>query len=90
MHRGIRVNLHFTSNGFLLNNAMIDFLRDKNACFQITLDGGKDTHDSTRFTKNGLGSYDVIINNIKRLIKANLYVILRINYTSTNLMSVSC
>ncbi|MEE3485374.1 MAG: radical SAM protein [Bacteroidales bacterium] len=89
MHRGIRVNLHFTSNGFLLNNAMIDFLRDKNACFQITLDGGKDTHDSTRFTKNGLGSYDVIINNIKRLIKANLYVILRINYTSTNIFNVS-
>lgn len=87
--KDIKVNLHFTSNGFLLNNTIIDFLRDKNVCFQITLDGGKNTHDSTRYTKKGLGSYDVIIRNIKRLVEANSYVILRINYTSSNIFNVS-
>lgn len=87
--KGINVNIHFTSNGFLLNNAIIEFLKNKNVCFQITLDGGKDTHDKTRFTKSGLGSYDKIISNIIKLAESNIRVILRINYTSTNIFNVS-
>lgn len=86
--RKIKVNLHFTTNGFLLNNAIIDFLRFKNVCFQITLDGDRNAHNSTRFTNSGFGSYDIIIKNIKRLIKAGHYLILRINYTSSNIFNV--
>lgn len=87
--KGIKVNIHFTSNGFLLNNAIVEFLQDKSVCFQITLDGWKDTHNKTRFTKGGAGSYNKIISNIIQLVRSNIKVILRINYTSTNIFGVS-
>lgn len=89
IRRGIKVNIHFTSNGFLLNKTIVQFLQDKNVCFQITLDGGKETHDKTRFTKGGIGSYDTIMANIIQLVESNIKVILRINYTSTNIFNVS-
>ena len=87
--KGIKVNIHFTSNGFLLNNAIVEFLQNKSVCFQITLDGWKDTHNKTRFTKGGAGSYNKIISNIIQLVRSNIKVILRINYTSTNIFGVS-
>lgn len=87
--KGVEVNLQFTSNGFLLSDAIVKFLKNKNVCFQITLDGGKDTHDKTRFTKGGLGSYDKIVANIKHLAESDIKVILRINYTSSNIFNVS-
>lgn len=87
--KGINFNIQFTSNGFLLSNSIIEFLRDKNVCFQITLDGGRETHNKTRFSMGGIGSYDRIMANIIRLIESNIKVILRINYTSTNIFNVS-
>lgn len=87
--KGIEVDIHFTSNGFLLKKDIVNFLKDKNVCFQITLDGGKDNHDKTRFTHGGHGSYDTIVKNIKLLAKVGIKVILRINYTSKNIYNVS-
>lgn len=87
--KNIKVNIHFTSNGFLLNNTIIDFLHDKHVTFQITLDGGKKSHDRTRYTNTGNGSYDKIISNIVQLVKSNIKIILRINYTSDNIFNVS-
>ena len=40
----------FTSNGYALNDEIINFLSEYDCGFQITLDGGKNDHDSTRFT----------------------------------------
>ncbi len=77
----------FTSNAFLLTESMISFLSHYKCSFQITLDGGRDDHDKTRFGKGGVGSYDVILNNVARLAKAGIDVILRVNYTSRNVDS---
>ena len=86
---GIKFNLHFTSNGFLLEPNKIEYLAQYNCGFQITLDGGKEFHDKTRFTKSGkFPSYAVIIDNIKSLISKGVEVILRINYTKYNIHSV--
>lgn len=49
----------------------------------ITLDGEKKYHDSTRIFKNGLGTFDVIINNIECLYneKTDIKIIIRVNIT---------
>ena len=81
-------SVSFTTNGYLLNSCIINWLAQYECGFQITLDGGRESHNNTRFLKGGLGSYDRIVYNIRELIKRHLYVIVRINYTSKNIDSV--
>ena len=74
----------FTSNGFLLTDEMISFLSKFDCSFQITLDGGKEEHNNTRFGKGGIPSYDKILENVVKLAKAGIMITLRINYTAKN------
>lgn len=56
------------TNGVLLNESKINMLNSLNIKYvQITLDGDKQTHDKKRVFKNGAGTYDIIINNLKKL-----------------------
>lgn len=82
---GVSLHIHFTSNGALLTDRIIQFLKQYSCGFQITLDGGKIHHDKTRFFKNGSGSYDVIVKNILSLASSKIEVIVRVNYTSENI-----
>jgi len=87
--RPFRSIIHFTTNGYLLNNKRILELKNFGVnSFQITLDGNQEKHDSTRHLISGLGSYERIINNIDSIIETGMYVILRINYTSDNFNSL--
>lgn len=82
---GQNLNVHFTSNGSLISDEQIEFLSEYSCGFQITLDGNPNSHNATRFYKNGLGSYEIIIKNILKLINADINVIVRVNYTCDNI-----
>lgn len=84
----IRFNSHFTTNGYLLTDNILETIKDVNIGFQITIDGGQPYHDKVRCTQTGNGSYRVILNNILKLASASHYVILRINFTTENIDSV--
>ncbi len=85
---GVRFQVNFTSNGALINEEIVKFLSQYPCGFQITLDGGKPDHDKTRFSKNGDGSFDTIVGNIKLLLQSGIEVIVRVNYTGANIDSV--
>ncbi len=73
-----------TTNGFLLSEEKIRLLKKINmSCFQITLDGNKETHNKVR-NQSGRPSYDEIIKNITTICTfiPNAKIILRINYTN--------
>lgn len=82
------LQLSFTSNGYALSDRIIQWLANYSCGFQITLDGGRDCHNATRFSKPGSGTYDRIVDNILKLAKNGIRVIVRINYTSKNIDSV--
>lgn len=84
-----KLHVHFTSNGSLLTDDIIRFLSKYSCGFQITLDGGEDQHNMTRFYKNKRGSFKDIVKNIHRLVAADIDVIVRVNYTSSNIDSVA-
>lgn len=86
----MRLLVGFTSNGYLIDDAMIAHLTegDEPKSFQITLDGNRERHDKTRFPARGEGSYDTILANVRRLLGCGVEVILRINYTASNILSV--
>lgn len=83
------LNLSFTTNGFLLTQQVIEYLSGHNVKFmQITLDGGKETHNQTRVSK-GKDSFDTITKNIKSLLTHGIAVTLRINVTPRNIGNCS-
>lgn len=82
----------FTSNGSLLNLDMLDYLKSLVTSgipvqWQITLDGNNKTHNKIRKLADGTGTYSTIIKNVKELLKRNMFVTLRCNYTHQNVLS---
>lgn len=81
---------NMTSNGFLLNEERIVWLKDHAfTSAQITLDGSKEIHNKVRYRHMGDNTYDKIVENIKLLAKNGINVTLRLNCTNTNIQSLN-
>lgn len=78
------------TNGYLLTPERLQVLYDLNIYnIQITLDGGRDIHNARRPYKDGTGTYDVIMTNLKNckdIIREGM--VLRINTDKINIDSV--
>ena len=84
-----QIRFSFTTNGFLLTEKMIAFLSSHNVkSMQITLDGGRVSHNKTRISKTK-DSFDTITTNIKSLLDHKISVTLRINVTQENINDCS-
>lgn len=82
-----RIKHSIITNGTLLGSDAIKlFERFPLSSIQITLDGFKETHNEKRFFRNGTGSFDTIIRNVKLFLKKNTqtYVSFRINVDNNN------
>ena len=58
-----------TTNGMLLNDEVIDFCNKEMANVVLSLDGRKEVNDRMRPTRNGKGSYDIIVPKFKRFVE---------------------
>lgn len=84
--KSISYNISFTTNGFLLTDAIINNLTNFNiSLLQITLDGNEESHNKVRVSHTN-NSFRTIISNIHKLAKAKLPVLVRINVTSKNII----
>jgi uncharacterized protein len=61
------LHLHLTTNGTLLDDTILEFLIAHNVQVQISLDGPRDVHDRYRVYRNGDGTFDRIMANIRRI-----------------------
>lgn len=80
-----KIELTFVTNGTLISQKYIDLLRQYHTRFQVTLDGGQDSHNKIRKYKNekvGTDSYAKIINGLRTLNDSsnNFVFTIRINY----------
>ncbi len=87
----IRFQLHFTTNGTLIDEERISFLEKYHPSLQITLDGNKEQHDKTRVPRNKKPTYDIIMGNIRELSwnESIGHIQLRINFSSTSIYGLS-
>ncbi len=85
---GIDTGVHYTTNGYLITDEMMEFFAKSDTSFQITLDGHRDLHDTVRRKADGSGSYDKIVSNIRKLALRGCPVLVRINFTKDNIHSV--
>ncbi len=59
-----------TTNALLLDDDAIDFFNREMENVVLSIDGRREVHDAIRKTINGKGSFDLIINKIKRFVKS--------------------
>ena len=73
------------TNAYLLDEVTCKKLKDANVSFiQITLDGTRDIHDSRRMLKNNKGTFDIILNKIKKIKKFGFSISIRVNVDIDN------
>lgn len=74
------------TNGYLLDKIMIERIERIGVnTLQITLDGTKEVHDKRRMLKNGLGTHDKILENIRLCNnKFNIFIRANIDYMNCN------
>lgn len=58
-----------TTNGVLLDDEVMEFANKEMANVVLSIDGRKEVHDMMRPTRNGRGSYDLIIDKFKKFAK---------------------
>lgn len=84
-HKKFRFTL--TTNGVLLNDDIIEFANKEMGNVVLSVDGRKEIHDMMRPTRNGKGSYDLIMPKFKKVAESrnqtNYYV--RGTFTHNNL-----
>jgi len=64
---GKEIAFNITTNGTLLTDTVVDFLVENDFGLGISIDGSKAEHDANRKYANGEGSFDTIIENVKRI-----------------------
>ena len=59
-----------TTNALLLDGDAIDFFNREMENVVLSLDGRREVHDAIRKTKNGKGSFDFVIDNVKKFVRS--------------------
>lgn len=91
---GKHFHCFFVTNASLINNDIINKLKDIKPHFQITLDGDREHHDKIRIWKKGnKPTYDHILWVIHRLTQeiegVDYFITLRINYDNRTLSGIT-
>lgn len=82
-----KLSIHFTTNAYLLTDSVLKQLEGLDVPFQITIDGGKQVHDSVRKTKGGEPTYARIVEHIHQTLSHGFPVGVRFNYTAKSIPS---
>lgn len=82
-----KLSIHFTTNAYLLTDNVLKHLEGLDVSFQITIDGGKQVHDSVRKTKGGEPTYARIVEHIHQPLSRGFSVGVRFNYTAKSIPS---
>ncbi|AUD02162.1 radical SAM/SPASM domain-containing protein [Spirosoma pollinicola] len=73
----------FISNLTILTDEMVDFSKEHNISYGVSLDGLASDHDATRTFRSGTGSFNIVDRNLRTLIAHNIPV-------STNTVVTNC
>lgn len=64
---GVPLLFNITTNGSLLSEEIVQFLVEHEFQMLVSVDGTKSTHDKNRVFRNGTGTYDIVMNNLKSI-----------------------
>lgn len=73
--QGFVVRFAVNTNGTLLNDEIVDFMKRENFQIFLSLDGSAERHNICRRQVNGEGSFDLIARHIKTLVNTDVIVL---------------
>lgn len=82
-HPYFHVNYSLTTNGTIINDEIINIIRDNNILILISLDGPDNEFNLRKF-KNGSSSFKITLRNIELLCRNHIPVELRATFVSSN------
>lgn len=90
--RNVKYEANIITNGLNLNlKNFVDLVVNmKVTSYQITIDGVKETHDKSRYTKYGRPTFDIIVNNVIKIVNHELFdnegivLVIRVNVHKNN------
>ena len=85
--RGKKFLFTTTTNALLLNDEIIKFCNEEMENVVLSIDGRKEVHDAIRKTVNGKGSFDIVLEKIKKFVKlrGDKHYYVRGTFTAKNL-----
>lgn len=79
------LKMHMVTNGYLLNEEIVEMLDDVGISrVQITIDGNEEHHNARRPLTGGQGTYQRIVNNLKLFSEYPTEVLVRMNVDNEN------
>ncbi|HEX4527198.1 MAG TPA: quinohemoprotein amine dehydrogenase maturation protein [Gaiellaceae bacterium] len=66
---GKQVNASLTTNATLLREEIIDWIVANDVGVTVSIDGAREQQDKFRVFSNGMGSYDLVVPNVKELLR---------------------
>ena len=70
----IEITISMQTNGFVMSDEMIQFIKEYDIHIGISIDGSEKIHDSERTTIVGAATYRTVIYNIEKLLEENIRV----------------
>lgn len=89
---GVDYSASIVTNGYLIDDEVVEsMIKARVLEAQVTIDGPEDIHNSRRKLKvnSGNGTFNKIIENLKKLISKNINVSIRVNIDKTNSNRIS-
>lgn len=62
----VPVLFNMTTNGYMLNDEVVDFIVRHNINVGISIDGAESNHDKNRILSGGKGTFEVVYKNLRR------------------------
>lgn len=87
----VNYSASIVTNGYLIDDKVINsFVKYKISSVQITIDGPPDIHNTRRRLKNiSVPTFDIILNNAKKVLDAGIRLNIRINVDKSNVSRVN-
>ena len=67
---GKRISYLLTTNGTLIDDQIMQLVMDNNISLNISIDGDRNIHNHNRIYKNGMGTFDSVMEGINRINKS--------------------
>lgn len=72
--RGYNIHFSIITNGSIYNDKVYSLLKNYQFSITVSLDGPEEYHNLTRISRNGVGTYKNVVNNIKNMLTDGLPV----------------
>ena len=71
----VKFNFKINTNGYLIDDDFLEFAERNDFYFCYSIDGNKEAHDANRVTAGGIGTFDIVKENAKKVLDAKVKIV---------------